>query len=121
MIVCISSQPRPRPLRSERTRIGIFAAFIVGVRMQAHDAEHLAARFVDGDERHGPRIVDLGEAGDEGVAEVLDRRKEAQPQVLARHAARRTVHRARSSSGRTGRTKIAVPSRNVTCRSHSFG
>ena len=50
--------------------------------MKAPDAEHLAGRFVDGDEGHGARVVDLGEAGDEGVAEFLHRRKESQTQVF---------------------------------------
>ena len=29
---------------------GVFAAFVSGIRMEAHDAEHFAAHFVDGEE-----------------------------------------------------------------------
>ena len=36
------------------------------------------------DEGHGARIVELGKPRDEGVAEILDRREEAQPQILLR-------------------------------------
>ena len=84
MIICISSQPSPRPFRSERTRTAYSPRVVVGVGVQADDAEHLAGRLIDGDERHGARVVDLGEARDEGVAELLHRREEPQPQVLRR-------------------------------------
>ncbi len=52
--------------------------------MQADDAEHVAGRFLDGDEGHGARVVDLRETRDERVAEFLHRREEPQTQVLRR-------------------------------------
>jgi hypothetical protein len=52
--------------------------------MQTHDAEHLAGRFLDRDEGHRPRIVDLGEARDERMRERIDGREESQAQILRR-------------------------------------
>src|SRR6516225_12135004 len=59
---------------------GVFAAFVVRVRVQADDAEHVAGRFLDGNEGHGARVVDLRETHDEGVTEFLHRREEPQTQ-----------------------------------------
>ena len=61
------------------------AGLEIGIGVDAHDAEHFAGRLVDGDECHGARVIDLGEARDEGVAEFLDRGEEAQAQILLRH------------------------------------
>ena len=58
----------------------------VALACRRTDAEQLPARWLERNERHGARIVDLGEARDEGVAQVLDRGEEAQPQVLIGHA-----------------------------------
>ena len=62
---------------------GILTAVVVCVGMQADHTEHVARRFLDRDEGHGARIIDLGEARDEAVAELLDRREEAQTQIVA--------------------------------------
>ena len=64
---------------------GEFRRVKIRVAVQTHDAEHLSRRLVDRDERHGARVIDLGKAGDEGVAEFLDRGEETQAQVLLRH------------------------------------
>ena len=74
MMICISRQPSPRPLRSERNDI----------RMQLHNTEHLPAGRVDSDKRNRTRVVDLRQAGDEPVAQIAHRREEAQPQILGR-------------------------------------
>ena len=50
--------------------------------MQAHDAEHLACRLVERDEGDGARVVDLDQLREEGMAELADRREEAQAQIL---------------------------------------
>ena len=83
-------QLHQQPAKSLSLQIGpnqdrVFAAGVVRVGMQAHDAQHRAGRLFDGDKRHGARVIDLGEAGDEGVAELLHRREETQPQVVRGH------------------------------------
>src|SRR5262249_49939470 len=70
------------PLEVGAQQYRIFAALVVGVRVEAHDPPQLASGLRDGNKGHGSRIVDLCEAGDEGVAQRLDRRKETQPQIL---------------------------------------
>ncbi len=70
---------------------GVFAVVEIGVGVDAHDAEHFATRLVDGDESHGAGIIDLGKARDEGMAEFLYRREEAQAQVLLASPRRRTA------------------------------
>ena len=56
-------------MRSERSRYRVFGRLVVGVGVQADAAHHLAARLVDGDEGDGAGVVELGQAGDEGVAQ----------------------------------------------------
>ena len=63
---------------------GVFAVLVVGVGMEADHPEQLSRARLDGDEGHGAGVVDLGETRDEGVAELLHRREEPQPQVLLR-------------------------------------
>ena len=50
--------------------------------METDRAHHLAALVVEGDEGDGARIIELRQAGEEGVAEIAHRREEAQAQVL---------------------------------------
>ena len=64
------------------------------------------------DERHGPRIVDLREAGHEGVAEFLDRRKEPQPQIVRCDTRRRTARRAARPPAAPAAPAPSVPSRS---------
>ena len=52
--------------------------------MQPHHAGHFFGLLINGDERHRARIIELGETGDEGVAELLHHRKEPQAQILRR-------------------------------------
>ena len=56
----------------------------IGIRMQAHGAEHLAAGLIHSREGDGAGVVDLDQAGDEGVGEIPHGREEAQPQILRR-------------------------------------
>ena len=53
--------------------------------MQARDPKHFARRLIQGDEGHGPRIVDLGKPDEKGVAEVFHRAKEAEAQIFRRY------------------------------------
>src|SRR5262249_53408069 len=48
--------------------------------------------LVEGDERHGARVVDLGESRHEGMSEFLDRREEPQPQVVHRDVLEKAAH-----------------------------
>ena len=121
MMVCIKQPAEPAPLQVGADQDRVLAAVVGGVGMQAHDAEQLSARRLERDECHRARIVDLGEARDEGVAQVLDRREEAQPQVLIGHAGEEVrVQPSRPPGGSAG-AGSRVPSRSVTCLSHSFG
>ena len=46
-----------------------------------HQSEDLPGPFVEGEESHGARIVDLRQSGDEAVAEFLHRGEQGQLQV----------------------------------------
>src|SRR5262245_55456874 len=61
----------PTPLEIGADENSVFTALVVGIGVQANHAEHPARAFLDRDEGHGARIVDLREARDEAVAELL--------------------------------------------------
>ena len=63
----------------------VFATVVIGIGMQAHRTQHLAAARVDGHQGNGAGVVQLGQARDELVAEVLHRLEEAQAQVIVGH------------------------------------
>ncbi len=58
-----------------------------GLPHQPRDAQRLPARLADGDEGHLPVVVDLRHAGDLLVRQAVQRREEAEPDVLGREAA----------------------------------
>src|SRR4051812_15967679 len=81
---CISPQPSPSPLRSDRTRTAY----------SAHSRSGSAAirttpriSWLSGSSAASAisRVVDLGKPRDEGMRGLFDRREEPQPQVLRVH------------------------------------
>ena len=70
-------------LRAQQDRE--FAVLVAGVVVQAHHAEQLAARLLDGDEGHGMGGIVVDELVDQLVADFAHGREEAQPQVFAGH------------------------------------
>ena len=64
---------------------------VVRIRMETDGAHHLAALVVEGDEGDGTRIIELRQAGEEGVAEIAHRREEAKAQILRRDLSRRSA------------------------------
>jgi hypothetical protein len=63
---------------------GEFCAPIVRVRSQSHDAQQLLLILGQSDKGHGATIVDLREAGDEFVGELLLRGEKAEVNVFRR-------------------------------------
>ena len=123
----IISQPRPWPLRCERTRIANSASFAAGVVVQAHHAEHAAGRLVDGDEGHGVFGIVVDELVDQLGAHFAHGGEKAQPQILRGHLAeeiriergirrleRPEQHAFRPSSNVTWSSSIPGRSRRVT-------
>lgn len=60
----------------------VLAALVIGVGVQAHRPQHVAGLGGDGHQRDRTGVVELGQPGDEFVAEMLHRLEEAQPQVF---------------------------------------
>ena len=89
--------------------------------MQADHPEHLPEGHLDGYKCHGAGVVDLGETRDEGVAELLHRREEPQPQVLLRdRGEERPIqgfvfrpHRADNNSGSIAQRHMPFPFRRI--------
>ena len=116
IISCINFQPRPRPLRSERSRWRIRRSHSSHRRAGGpRPAGRRCSRSRR--ERHGAGVVDLGQSRDERVAEVLDRGKEAQPHVLRRDLGRRPVERLVLGADRTHEYRR----RRSDVRSHCSG
>ena len=87
----LPAEPVPLEVGAQENRI--FAALVIGVGVKMYEPEQLPGRFVDGGERHRAPVIELGQPGDERMAEVLHRREEPQPQVLRRHLAEQRVDR----------------------------
>ena len=64
----------------------IFAGLVIGVRVQPHRAQHVAALAIEGNERDRPCVVELRQPCEEDVVEIADRRKKTQAQILGRDA-----------------------------------
>ena len=83
MISCINAQPSPLPLRSDLQQDRVFAGLVDRVGVNPNHADHLVGDFVERHEGHRAGVVELGQPGDELVGELLHRREEPQPQILA--------------------------------------
>src|SRR6266542_1038444 len=55
---------------------GVFAGLVIGIGVNAYDAEQVSGTFANGREGHGTPVIDVCEPSDKGVAEILDRREE---------------------------------------------
>ncbi len=74
--------PKPDTLQVGTQQDGVFGLDTTGIRMEADGAGRFPAAFLDSDERHLPRVVELGQASEKGMAERFQRREKAQSQIF---------------------------------------
>ena len=88
--------------------------------MDSDHADQIAGRLVEGDKGHRAGIVELGQAGDECVRELLDRREEAKSQIL-RGDVMQEIMDQRLVLGTNRAHERAPPSLTSMCRCHCDG
>jgi hypothetical protein len=88
---------------------GLEALFVDRVRVDAHHADEIAGRLVERDEGHGPRVVELGQPGNEPWENsfIGAKNRTRKSSTVACH---RNSWISDSSSGRIGRTNTRQPS-----------
>ncbi|KAG1256427.1 hypothetical protein G6F68_009794 [Rhizopus microsporus] len=123
MPLCVLDHDRHQPpadavaLQVRPDQDAVLATVVIGVGVQAHRAEHFAAARFNRHQCDRARVVELGQARDEFVAEVLHRLEEAQAQVLVadtgeERAEQRVVfrpHRPYEGAAAVGQVDGALP------------